>query len=185
MAANAGCVSTLNVEAFATRMSLFLDVDGDGAVTESDHLQPNDVTGDGTNSFQVMHPDDYLFASSTGSVWDCPQPDLGLVPGVFLGAFVAAALFGELKLEGFSGGASMRRYLVGALLMGFGGMTAGGCAVGAGLSGASVFTVTSWVTLCAMWAGAALTDRLIDHSGREAAQPNLGDQPVPASRAFT
>jgi uncharacterized protein len=88
--------------------------------------------------------------------------DLGLVPGVFLGSFLAAALFGELKLEGFQGGASMRRYIVGAMCMGFGGMLAGGCAVGAGLSGAAVFTATSWVTLCSMWAAAALTDRLVD-----------------------
>lgn len=89
--------------------------------------------------------------------------DLGLIPGVFLGSFLAAARFGELRLEGFEGGASMRRYIAGALLMGFGGMLAGGCAVGAGLSGAAVFTATSWVTLCAMWAAAALTDRLVDH----------------------
>jgi uncharacterized protein len=88
--------------------------------------------------------------------------DLGLVPGVFLGSFLAAALFGELKLEGFQGGASMRRYIVGAMCMGFGGMLAGGCAVGAGLSGAAVFTATAWVTLSAIWAAAALTDRLID-----------------------
>ena len=88
--------------------------------------------------------------------------DLGLVPGVFLGSFVAAALFGELKLEGFQDGAGMRRYIAGAMCMGFGGMLAGGCAVGAGLSGAAVFTSTAWVTLCAMWAAAALTDRLMD-----------------------
>jgi hypothetical protein len=75
------CVSTLNVEGFATRMSRYLDVNGDGAVDEADHLEPNDVTGDGTNSFVVQHPDDHLYASSTGSVWDCPQPDLGAVPG--------------------------------------------------------------------------------------------------------
>ena len=100
--------------------------------------------------------------------------DLGLVPGVFLGSFLAAALFGELKLEGFQGGASMRRYIVGALCMGFGGMLAGGCAVGAGLSGAAVFTATSWVTLCAMWAAAALTDRLVDQ--RPVAEL---DQPMP------
>jgi len=91
-----------------------------------------------------------------------PTFDLGLVPGVFLGSFIAAALFRELKLEGFEGGVSMRRYLLGAMAMGFGGMLAGGCAVGAGLSGASVFTITSWVSLCAMWAAAALTDRLVD-----------------------
>ena len=95
--------------------------------------------------------------------------DAGLVPGVFLGSFAAAALFGELRLEGFEGGASMRRYLLGALLMGFGGMLAGGCAVGAGLSGAAVFTATSWVTLCAMWGAAALTDHLVDRRAQEVA----------------
>jgi uncharacterized membrane protein YedE/YeeE len=108
-----------------------------------------------------------------------PTFDLGLVPGVFVGSFIAAALFGELKLEGFQGGASMRRYIAGAVMMGFGGMLAGGCAVGAGLSGAAIFTMTSWVTLCAMWAAAALTDRLVD--GRPS---GALDQPVPGSRMF-
>ena len=88
--------------------------------------------------------------------------DLGMVPGVFLGSFLAALLSRELKLEGFQGGHAMRRYIVGALLMGFGGMLAGGCAVGAGVSGASVFAVTAWVTLSGMWAGASLTDWIID-----------------------
>ena len=104
--------------------------------------------------------------------------DLGLMPGVFLGSFIAAALFGELKLEGFEGGPSMRRYIVGAMLMGFGGMLAGGCAVGAGLSGAAVFTATSWVTLSAMWAAAALTDRLVDQRPSGAL-----DQAVPGAQA--
>ena len=89
--------------------------------------------------------------------------DLGLVPGVFLGAFVSAALWRELKLEGFQGGQAMRRYIAGAFLMGFGGMLAGGCAVGAGISGAAVFTLTSWITLSTIWGAAMLTDRLVDH----------------------
>jgi uncharacterized membrane protein YedE/YeeE len=104
-----------------------------------------------------------------------PTFDLGLIPGVFIGSFIAAALFRELKLEGFEGGASMRRYIAGAVLMGFGGMLAGGCAVGAGLSGAAIFTITSWVTLTAMWAAAALTDRLVDHPPQ-----GMTDQAMPA-----
>lgn len=103
-----------------------------------------------------------------------PNFDMGLMPGVFIGSFLAAALFRELKLEGFQGGASMRRYIVGAVAMGFGGMTAGGCAVGAGLSGAAVFTVTAWVALSAMWAAAALTDRLIDQRPEPLDQPFAG-----------
>lgn len=106
-----------------------------------------------------------------------PTFDFGLVPGVFLGAFLAAWWFKELKLEGFAGGASMRRYLIGAVLMGFGGMLAGGCAVGAGLSGAAVFTVTSWVTLTAMWAAAALTDWWVDQRA-EQASPDVQSAPM-------
>jgi uncharacterized membrane protein YedE/YeeE len=111
-----------------------------------------------------------------------PTFDLGLVPGVFVGSFIGAMLFRELRLEGFGGGASMRRYIAGAVLMGFGGMLAGGCAVGAGLSGAAIFTLTSWVTLSAMWAAAALTDRVVDRDPAALADPQA---PAPAADAPT
>ena len=88
--------------------------------------------------------------------------DAGLVPGVVLGSFLSAWLARELKLEGFQDGATMRRYILGAVLMGFGGMLAGGCAIGAGVSGASLFATTAWITLLSMWLAAGLTDRLID-----------------------
>jgi uncharacterized membrane protein YedE/YeeE len=70
--------------------------------------------------------------------------------------------------------------MIGAACMGFGGMLAGGCAVGAGLSGAAVFTMTSWVALSAMWAAAALTDRLVDQRP-PAAQPL--DEAMPGTPA--
>lgn len=90
----------------------------------------------------------------------------GLVPGVFAGSFLAALFTGELQLAGFEGGQSMKRYLAGAALMGFGGMLAGGCAVGAGVTGASVFALTAWVTLFAIWFAAGATDWLIDRPAK-------------------
>jgi uncharacterized membrane protein YedE/YeeE len=104
--------------------------------------------------------------------------DIGLVPGVVIGSFLSALLWRELKLEGFQGGAAMRRYIGGAVLMGFGGMLAGGCAVGAGVSGAAVFTVTAWVTLIGIWIGAAVTDRLVDREGARPAATG-GSAPGP------
>jgi hypothetical protein len=77
---HAKCVSTLDVEGFAVQMSQFLDVDGDGKVDAADQLQPNDVAGDGMNSFQVQNPKDHWYASPTGLPEDCPQPDWGLLP---------------------------------------------------------------------------------------------------------
>jgi uncharacterized membrane protein YedE/YeeE len=54
----------------------------------------------------------------------------------------------------------MRRYFAGAILMGFGAMLAGGCAVGAGVTGGAIFALTSWVALAAMWAGAVAAQRV-------------------------
>jgi hypothetical protein len=75
------CVSSLDVEGIAVRMSKYLDVNGDGVVDAHDKLAANDPVGDGSNPFQVQHPRDHTYASSTGSPLDCPQPDIALVPG--------------------------------------------------------------------------------------------------------
>jgi hypothetical protein len=75
------CVSSLDVEAFATRMSRHLDVNRDGKVNDKDHLLSNDQVGDGRSPFQVQRPEDHFYASKSGKPTDCPQPDLGLVPG--------------------------------------------------------------------------------------------------------
>lgn len=87
---------------------------------------------------------------------------LGLVPGIFFGAMLAAGISGTLRMECFDDQRRMPRYIGGAILMGFGGMLAGGCAVGAGVSGASIFSLTAWVALASMWAGAGLMDYLVD-----------------------
>ena len=88
--------------------------------------------------------------------------DVGLIPGVFLGSLLAAAATREIELQGFEGGGSMLRYIAGAVLMGFGSMLAGGCAVGAGVAGGAIMAATAWIALVAMWMGAVLTDVMID-----------------------
>ncbi len=127
-----------------------------------DPVQVESVTFTGPSADTLM-----LFLTQPGSNLDF---DVGLVPGVFLGAFLAAFITRELQLQGFHDGQSTRRYLIGAALMGFGGMLAGGCAVGAGITGASVFAITAWITLGAIWLSAAITDAVVD---RTAAQKQL------------
>lgn len=124
----------------------------------------------GSHSFLVIPTQGMTFSGPSAEwlmrVLSSPAPaigfDFGLLPGVFLGSFVGAWLGKELKLEGFTDGYGMRRYIVGAMFMGFGSMLAGGCAVGAGMTGGAVFALTAWITLIGMWAGAGLMDRLID-----------------------
>ncbi len=98
--------------------------------------------------------------SQAGSGWTF---GIGLVAGVFLGSFSASVLSKEFHLEGFGKQHNLPRYLAGASCMGLGGILAGGCAVGAGVSGAAVFGVTAWTALFFMWVGATSTHLLIDH----------------------
>lgn len=87
---------------------------------------------------------------------------LGLVPGVFVGSLVASLVSKTFRWQGFDGSVGLPRYMIGAALMGFGSMLAGGCAVGAGVTGGSVMALTAWIALFAMWVGAGLTDRWLD-----------------------
>lgn len=87
--------------------------------------------------------------------------DAGMLPGVFVGSFIGALVGREFKVEGFRDGYSMARYIAGAMLMGFGSMLAGGCAVGAGMTGGAIFALTAWLTLGGMWLGAGLMERLV------------------------
>ncbi len=86
---------------------------------------------------------------------------VGLVPGVFVGAGAMALATKEAKIQRFGPDTPMEIYLLGAALMGFGSMLAGGCAVGAGMSGGAIFATTAWVAVGAMWVGAMLTHRLL------------------------
>jgi len=91
-----------------------------------------------------------------------PSFDVGIVMGVFAGSLCASLLTGQFHWQSFTESTGLSRYLVGAVLMGFGGMLAGGCAVGAGVTGGAVMAMTAWIALLFMWLAAGLTDRLID-----------------------
>ena len=88
--------------------------------------------------------------------------DIGIVMGVFAGSFLASFVTGEFKMQAFTAETGLSRYIIGAVLMGFGGMLAGGCAVGAGVTGGAVLALTAWVALLSMWVSAGLTDFIVD-----------------------
>ncbi|HEY0824965.1 MAG TPA: YeeE/YedE family protein [Ramlibacter sp.] len=132
------------------------------------------TAGVAANSFQVVPVQGVTFSGPSAEwlmrVVSSPGPaigfDFGLLPAVFAGSFLGALAGRNLHLEGFKDGYSMRRYIAGAVAMGFGAMLAGGCAVGAGVSGGAIFSLTAWVALASMWAGAAVTDRVLDREAQ-------------------
>jgi uncharacterized protein len=79
------------------------------------------------------------------------------VLGVVLGSAAYALGARTFRWEGFASLADLRNQLVGALLMGFGGVTALGCTIGQGLSGVSTLAIGSIIALAGIIAGSVAT----------------------------
>ncbi|MDY8107976.1 YeeE/YedE family protein [Fulvimarina sp. 2208YS6-2-32] len=93
-----------------------------------------------------------------------PGLDQGVLIGALAAAFLASVLFGGFRIQTFSepGTPSIVRYTAGGVLMGFGGILAVGCTIGAGFTGGSVLAISSLLGLAAMIAGGAIADRFVD-----------------------
>jgi uncharacterized protein len=79
--------------------------------------------------------------------------------GVVVGSALAALVGRSFRWEGFAGAEDTANHLVGATLMGVGGVTALGCTVGQGLSGVSTLALGSFIALAGIIAGAVLALR--------------------------
>ena len=73
--------------------------------------------------------------------------------GVVAGSAAVALLTGKFRWEGFANFTDLRQQLIGAVLMGFGGVTALGCTVGQGLSGISTLAIGSFIAVAGIVAG--------------------------------
>ena len=80
--------------------------------------------------------------------------------GVIAGSAVWATLSRSFRWEGFVSLEDTASHLIGAALMGFGGVVAMGCTVGQGISGFSTLALGSILTFLAIIAGATLTLKL-------------------------
>lgn len=85
----------------------------------------------------------------------------GLVGGVLIGALAAALLSGSFAWQSFESPRQTGRYMAGAVLMGLGGVLAGGCTVGAGLSGVPTLSVAAVLAILSIVAGGLMTDRAL------------------------
>jgi uncharacterized membrane protein YedE/YeeE len=77
--------------------------------------------------------------------------------GLILGSAAYFVSTRKFRIEGFAGANDTALHMIGAVLMGFGGVTALGCTFGQGITGVSTLAVGSWLALASIVAGAAAT----------------------------
>ncbi len=96
---------------------------------------------------------------------------MGLIGGIIAGAFVLATLSGRFEWQSFTSAAQTGRYIIGGALMGFGGVLAGGCTLGAGLSGVPTLSFAALLALGTIIAGAKLADAALGRAAGPVAVP--------------
>ncbi len=74
--------------------------------------------------------------------------------GTIVGSFAYAIFSKTFRWEGFAGVEDTANHIVGAVLMGFGGVLALGCTIGQGLTGVSTLALGSFLSLAAIIIGA-------------------------------
>lgn len=77
--------------------------------------------------------------------------------GMALGSLGYALATRRFRWEGFASIDDLRNHLIGAVLMGFGGVTALGCTIGQGLSGLSTLAIGSMLAVLGIVGGAVAT----------------------------
>lgn len=116
-------------------------------------------------SFTAPWADSLFYAVASTSI--AANFGAGLVGGTLLGAFAAASLNREFAWQSFSNPAETGRYLLGGAMMGFGGVLAGGCTIGAGLGGVPTLSVAALMTLLSIIAGARLAHAVFSGYGAQ------------------
>ncbi len=83
------------------------------------------------------------------------------VGGVILGSFAAARAGGDFRVQTFEDRGDFLRSLLGALLMGFGGVTGLGCTIGQGITGLSTLALGSFLAFGSIVLGGVLGVHLV------------------------
>ncbi len=119
----------------------------------------------GFDDFEPLRLESYTFIAPTAQALMYLQTFTGstinfgiaAVAGVILGSFLYVIFTGKFRLETFSDASDMVRHMLGAVLMGFGGVLALGCTIGQGVTGMSTLALGSLMALVSIVFGSALT----------------------------
>jgi uncharacterized membrane protein YedE/YeeE len=114
---------------------------------------------------------DWLFWSVAGTSIGAGF-GVGFFTGVVGGSAISALARKEFQWVSFDSVGQTGRYITGAACMGFGGVLAGGCTVGAGLAGVSTLSISAALALASIIAGALAANGLLNRSAVTFASAN-------------
>ena len=104
----------------------------------------------------------------------------GLIAGVVGGALVASLISGSFQWQSFDTPRQTGRYMAGASLMGVGGVLAGGCTLGGGLSGVPTLSLAAILAIAMIALGGKITQALLSQGASASDAPSATRHLQPA-----
>jgi hypothetical protein len=130
-------------------------------------------------SFTSPAADTLFWSIASTSI--APGFGTGLIGGVILGAMAASLIFGGFQWQSFENPRQTGRYILGASMMGVGGVLAGGCTLGAGLSGVPTLSVAALFAIAMIAAGAKAAQFVLSQGDASTAAPSATRRPQQAA----
>ena len=134
-----------------------------GGVIGQEWIEANDFLDDplpsvGMQSFTFINPmgETLIFAGNAADSYYLTFGVTALLSVIF-GAFVYSVLSNNFRIEWFLSKQDFIRHIIGAVLIGVGGVLAMGCTIGQGVTGISTLAIGSLITLIFIILGAAIT----------------------------
>ena len=165
-------VGLVILAAWYTSSNITLNID-DSAYSMTDYYSEWDMLADSDagkpERGSAVAPQSFTFINPIGQAYGYLQSgfsramiSFGLVSaiGVILGSLLWSLISRSFRLEWFVNFKDFLTHLVGAILMGFGGVMAMGCTIGQGITGVSTLAIGSILTLISIVFGSAMTMKI-------------------------
>ena len=127
-------------------------------LANSDAGRPAEMRSLSTQSFTFINPMGQTYGYAMGG-FASKYLTFGLMAlfGVIGGSLLWSVVTRNFRIEWFASFGDFMNHLVGAILMGFGGVLAVGCTIGQGVTGVSTLAVGSMIALVSIIFGSAMT----------------------------
>jgi len=149
-----------------------IDVDGE-MMTMSGYYEEWDMLADSDEGKPAqgapLSPQSYTFINPMGQTLGYARAGFSkafltfgvvAVLGVIIGSLLWSLIAKSFRIEWFASFRDFVNHLIGAILMGFGGVMAMGCTIGQGITGVSTLAIGSFLALISIIFGSALTMKI-------------------------
>ena len=137
-----------------------------GSTLGQEWIETNDfldspLPGVGVQSFTFINPmgESIIYFSKSADIYYLTFGVTALL-SVILGSFVYSMMSRSFRMEWFQSKEDFKRHMIGAVLIGIGGVLSMGCTIGQGVSGVSTLAIGSFITLISIVIGSAIAMKI-------------------------